>query len=44
MEQGTTQATTPTRTAKLIDHLRAVGVTLAYDLDKRTLRTDIDTQ
>jgi hypothetical protein len=34
--------TVPDRTAELIDHLRAAGVTLIYDPGKCTLRTDTD--
>ena len=35
---GTTQVTTPTQAADLIDSLRTAGVTLTYDPDQRTLR------
>ncbi len=38
--QGTAQVITPAGTAELIDHLRAAGVTLTYNPDERTLRTD----
>lgn len=40
--QGTPQVTAPARTAELIDHLWAAGVTLTYDPDKRTLQTGTD--
>jgi hypothetical protein len=39
---GIARVTAPERTAELIDHLRAAGVTLIYDPAKRTLRTDTD--
>ncbi len=39
---GIVGVTAPDRTAELIDHLRAAGVTLIYDPGKRTLRTDTD--
>ena len=41
-QTGIVGVTAPDRTAKLIDHLRAAGLTLIYDPGKRTLRTDTD--
>ena len=38
-EEGLAQLTAPGQAAELIDHLRAAGITLTYDQDKRTLRT-----
>ena len=41
-KNGLAQLTAPSQAAELIDHLRAAGLTLIYNPDKRTLRIDAE--
>jgi len=41
-KQGAAQLTTPPQTAEVIDYLRSSGLTLTYDPQHRTLRSDTE--